>query len=364
MKDMKHIPCILQIILVTCIALTACTNEIPYNEQAREPQLILNAQLTAGAKENYAYLHLSEGNRIGRVTQGSLTLYINGKATETPEEISPEELCSDLKGTIDDEQFEQLLRNIHFKKFRITSELHPGDHIRLEAIAENGTYHASAETTVPQPIESLQVDTALAYLREYAGDVLYRQYKITLKDLPGEKSYYRLDISHELQQLVTYWTYRYDAGGNLVKEQRDTLLTSVPMPKIINREDIILTDGHPHNYNDEENELFPTTRNKYNLFTDNRFPDASATLKVYTPTYHTEPPYFFNYIDYHNSQTITVSIYSLTEEQYRYQKALNTLDDENYEEVLMEPVSIPTNVTGGLGFVGADSRTQFVLHIP
>ena len=361
---MKRITYILQTLLSACIALAACTNEIPYNEQARDPQLILNAQLTAGEKVNYAYLHLSEGNRIGRITQGSLTLYINGKVAETPEEISPEELYSDLKGTIDDEQFELLIRNIHFKKFRITSELHPGDHIRLEAIAENGTYHASAETTVPRPVESLQVDTALAYLREYAGDVLYRQYKITLKDLPGEKNYYRLDISHELQQLVTYWTYRYDAGGNLVKEQRDTLLTSIPMTKIINREDIILTDGHPHNYNDEENELFPTTRNKYNLFTDNRFSDASATLKVYTPTYHIEPPYFYDYIDYHNSQTITVSIYSLTEEQYRYQKALNTLDDENYEEVLMEPVSIPTNVTGGLGFVGADSRTQFVLHLP
>lgn len=361
---MKRITYILQTLLSACIALAACTNEIPYNEQARDPQLILNAQLTAGEKVNYAYLHLSEGNRIGRITQGSLTLYINGKAAETPEEISPEELYSDLKGTIDDEQFELLIRNIYFKKFRITSELHPGDHIRLEAIAENGTYHASAETTVPRPVESLQVDTALAYLREYAGDVLYRQYKITLKDLPGEKNYYRLDISHKLQQLVTYWTYRYDAGGNLVKEQRDTLLTSIPMTKIINREDIILTDGHPHNYNDEENELFPTTRNKYNLFTDNRFSDASATLKVYTPTYHIEPPYFYDYIDYHNSQTITVSIYSLTEEQYRYQKALNTLDDENYEEVLMEPVSIPTNVTGGLGFVGADSRTQFVLHLP
>lgn len=361
---MKRITYILQTLLSACIALAACTNEIPYNEQARDPQLILNAQLTAGEKANYAYLHLSEGNRIGRITQGRLTLYINGKVAETPEEISPEELYSDLKGTIDDEQFELLIRNIHFKKFRITSELHPGDHIRLEAIAENGTYHASAEITVPRPVESLQVDTALAYLREYAGDVLYRQYKITLKDLPGEKNYYRLDISHELQQLVTYWTYRYDAGGNLVKEQRDTLLTSIPMTKIINREDIILTDGHPHNYNDEENELFPTTRNKYNLFTDNRFSDASATLKVYTPTYHIEPPYFYDYIDYHNSQTITVSIYSLTEEQYRYQKALNTLDDENYEEVLMEPVSIPTNVTGGLGFVGADSRTQFVLHLP
>lgn len=364
MKDMKHISCILQIILVTCIVLTACTNEIPYNEQARDPQLILNAQLTAGEKENYAYLHLSEGNRIGRVTQGSLTLYINGKAVETPEEISPEELYSDLKGTMDNEQFEQLIRNIHFKKFRITSELHPGDHIRLEAIAENGTYHVSAETTVPRPVESLQVDTALVYLREYWGDALYRRYKITLKDLPGEKSYYRLGINHELRQQITYWFYNYDAEGNLVKEQRDTLITSVPATNIINREDIILTDGHPHNYNDEENELFPIMKNKYNLFTDSQFTDASATLKVYTPIYNSTPPQFINYIDYHNSQTITVSIYSLTEEQYRYQKALNTLDDENYEEVLMEPVSIPTNVTGGLGFVGADSRAQFVLHIP
>lgn len=185
---MKRITYILQTLLSACIALAACTNEIPYNEQARDPQLILNAQLTAGEKVNYAYLHLSEGNRIGRITQGSLTLYINGKAAETPEEISPEELYNNLKGTIDDEQFELLIRNIHFKKFRITSELHPGDHIRLEAIAENGTYHASAETTVPRPVESLQVDTALAYLREYAGDVLYRQYKITLKDLPGEKT--------------------------------------------------------------------------------------------------------------------------------------------------------------------------------
>lgn len=360
---MKRIPYILQTLLAACIALAACTNEIPYNEQIYSPQLILNAQLNVGEKENYAYLHLSEGNRIGRVSQGSLTLYINGKSAETPEEISPEELYSDLKGTIDDEQFEQLLRNVHFKKFRITSELHPGDRIRLEAIAENGAYHVSAETTVPRPVESLQVDTALAYLREYQGDVLHRRYKITLKDLPGEKNYYRLDIAHELRQQVTYWAYDYDAEGNLTKEQRDTLLTSVPTTKIINREDVILTDGRPHNYNDEENELFPSIENQYNLFTDSRFTDASATLKVYTPVYENTPPWVFNYIDYHDSQTITVSIYSLNEEQYRYLKALNTMEDDDYDGVLMEAVSIPSNVSGGLGFVGASTCTKFVLQV-
>jgi hypothetical protein len=360
---MKRIPYILQTLLAACIALAACTNEIPYNEQIYSPQLILNAQLNAGEKENYAYLHLSEGNRIGRVSQGSLTLYINGKSAETPEEISPEELYSDLKGTIDDEQFEQLLRNVHFKKFRITSELHPGDRIRLEAIAENGAYHVSAETTVPRPVESLQVDTALAYLREYQGDVLHRRYKITLKDLPGEKNYYRLDIAHELRQQVTYWAYDYDAEGNLTKEQRDTLLTSVPTTKIINREDVILTDGRPHNYNDEENELFPSIENRYNLFTDSRFTDASVTLKVYTPVYENTPPWVFNYIDYHDSQTITVSIYSLNEEQYRYLKALNTMEDDDYDGVLMEAVSIPSNVSGGLGFVGASTCTKFVLQV-
>lgn len=360
---MKRITYILQTLLTACIALAACTNEIPYNEQIYSPQLILNAQLNAGEKENYAYLHLSEGNRIGRVTQGSLILYINGESAETPEEISPEELYSDLKGTIDDEQFEQLLHNVYFKKFRITSELHPGDHIRLEAIAENGAYHVSAETTVPHPVEYLHVDTALAYLREYQGDVLHRQYKITLKDLPGEKNYYRLNIAHELRQQVTYWAYDYDAEGNLTQEQRDTLLISVPTTKIINREDVILTDGRPHNYNDEENELFPSIENQYNLFTDSRFTDASATLKVYTPVYENTPPWVFNYIDYHDSQTITVSIYSLNEEQYRYLKALNTLEDDDYDGVLMEAVSIPSNVSGGLGFVGASTCTKFVLQV-
>ena len=66
--------------------------------------------------------------------------------------------------------YESLLKSYTlYKLFRLNTPLHPGDNIRLEATAENGKYHASAEVTVPQPIESLHVDTCLAYLREYSG---------------------------------------------------------------------------------------------------------------------------------------------------------------------------------------------------
>ena len=44
----------------------ACENEIPYNPGQQNPQLIMNALLNAGQTENLVYLHLSEGNSIGR----------------------------------------------------------------------------------------------------------------------------------------------------------------------------------------------------------------------------------------------------------------------------------------------------------
>ena len=168
------------IIYITIVSfLTACENEIPYNPGQQDPQIIMNALLETGQAENDVYLHLGEGYSIEHLNEATLFLYINGKIAETPKAVSPEEIYGHLEGELDKEINESLLKSIRFKKYRLTSTLHPGDNIRLEATAENGKYHASAEVTVPQPIESLHVDTCLAYLREYSGQTLYRQYKIT-----------------------------------------------------------------------------------------------------------------------------------------------------------------------------------------
>lgn len=341
--------------------LAACKNEIPYTPGTQKPQLIMNALLDVGKTENEVILHLGEGNSIGRLHEATLTLFVNGQVTETPQALTPEEIYgnpSDYpEGTI------LIYESIRYKLFRLATPFHPGDHIRLEATAENGKYHASAEVTVPEPIESLHVDTCLAYLREDNKMIPCRQYKITLQDRPGEKNYYRLEIRNE-NSYRCLWKEHWQEENEALK---DTLIVDKQMSEIINREDVILTDGHPGSYDDEENELFPTISNKYNLFNDNTFRNSQATLKVYTSLYQSD--YLINqwkhdYKQIYRAQAITVRLLTLTEAEYRYLKALNCLEDGNYDDSLMEPVCLPSNVNGGLGFVGACSEASVILKIP
>lgn len=355
-------------------ALSSCENEIPYTPGQKEPQLILNALLDAGQAENYAYLHLSEGNSIGKVSQGTLSLYVNGQLAESPEAMLPKEIYDDVNAFWDKDAYESALENIDFKKFRLTTALHPGDRLRLEATAENGKYRVSSEVTVPQPVEAVQVDTCSAYVREYSGRTLYRQYKITFPDRPDEKNYYRLEIWNDLRFRCEWLEYRTDENGDFIKVEdengwhwdtvkRDTVINS-RQTGMVTREDVILTDGHPVSSDDKENGMFPTIENKYNIFTDNRFANSSATLKVYTPHYNDLFPFEGRYHQIYRTHTITVRVLSISEAQYRYLRALNTLEDDEYDEELMDPISLLTNVEGGLGFVGVCAEAKAVLVLP
>lgn len=195
------------------------------------------------------------------------------------------------------------------------------------------------------------MDTACVSLRGYGDWNTYRQFKISLQDRPGEKNYYRLDIRHDMT------VYGQDFAGN------DTVV-HIRNTELINREDIILTDGNPTNGSDDDNDLFGTyIENKYNVFADSRFTDASCTLKVYTDLYNAYGSlYIYDIIRY--SRTITVRLLSISEAEYRYLKALNCLESDNYEDTLMEPVIIPSNVVNGLGFVGVSSEVRTVMQLP
>ena len=126
---------------------------------------------------------------------------------------------------------------------------------------------------------------------------------------------------------------------------------------------MILTDGHPTNSDDENNELFPNIKNKYNIFTDNRFSNSNVTLKVYTQRYENIlPDEIFNQI--YRTGSISIQILSITEAEYRYLKALNCLNSDDYDDILMEPISIPSNVKGGLGFVGICSESTTTIQFP
>lgn len=365
--------------LIICIAFAglfmACENEIPYNPGQQNPQLIMNALLNAGQTENLVYLHLSEGNSIGRINEATLSLYVNDKQVESPQAISPEEYYGNMQNQLDKGQYEALLKSMRFKIFRLTARLQPGDNIRLEATAEGGKYHVSSQVTVPRPLQSLQVDTCTALIRQWGSMRAHRQYHITLEDLPNEKNYYRLEIVNNKDFRCVIYTPNEDENGDYIKDENGDYIYTITKDtvvnyrytELINREDVILTDGHVTSSDDDENAMFPTNiENKYSIFTDNRFTNSSATLKVYTPLYDDNYDILqsLNYTRCYLKQNITVRVLSLPETYYRYLKALNCMDDEDYDEALMEPISLPSNVEGGLGFVGISSEIQYTIDMP
>lgn len=347
---MKAIHLIIYSILL--LSVTACENEIPFSMSYGEPKLIMNALLDAGEPENYVFLSLSGTEGISHVEQASVTLYVNGKLTETAEELPPLKPIGSLDMVYDpNAPLNNLPEIAKRKKFRITTTLRPGDNIRLEAVAEGGKYHVTAEETVPQPVPPVQIDTIATMLKSYWGWEDYRQFKITLQDRPGEKNYYRLDIRRDISIYGLY-----DNRTDTVIHIRET--------ELINREDIVLTDGNPSSNEDDENDLFGTyIANKYNVFTDSRFANTGYTLKVYTllkDSYSAANIYQISRV----SRVVTVRLLSISEAEYRYLKALNYLESDNYDEALMEPVIIPSNVEGGLGFVGVSSEARQVMEFP
>lgn len=60
---------------------------------------------------------------------------------------------------------------------------------------------------------------------------------------------------------------------------------------------------------------------------------------------------------------VTVRLLSISQPYYRYLRAMNCLNSEDYNETFMEPVIVPQNVSGGLGFVGASSEQQVTLRM-
>ena len=322
----------------------SCENEITYKVGNQEPQLIMNAMLETDKAENFVYLDISHTHHTVPVTEGTVTLYINGKLAETAEKVPRNEhyygYASQSSKTA--------------PRYRLTSRLTPGDVLRLEALAENGKYYATAEVTVPQPLKEIQVDTCLSVIKSKGSYSMHRQFNVSLQDPAGQPNYYRLSIQYD----------NILSGTNL--EGRDSIAHICTEAELINREDVILTDGRPSSTDSEDSDngdLFGNyIDNKYNVFSDSRFAGGSCTLKVYSPLYDNNVGYGF--VSFTLSPTIHVRLLSLNETGYRYLRILNTLEDTDYDETLMEPAIIPTNVKGGLGMVDVCSATVVSIKLP
>lgn len=339
------------------LAAAACTTTEYLDVDNLDPVLVLNAQMTS--QEDVHTIHLSSSSRskVSPVPDGTVTVSINSgtpvAAAYTPPEEGYEEFSS--------------------SRYTFTGKLNPGD--MVEVTGTSGSLTAKASVTVPAEPNLLEVEYNHDVKHGTSSESIFDEYydywpysepnpypgntwheiKIRFADTPGTDDYYRVRVCLETV-LVT------DEGVEMNTGYIGMDTSSEPVLSTANSSEGGLLDAIAEN------------SNSYCVFSDALFKDKEYTLKLYfqeqsimyNRNYH-------NYDDGHYDEetglwvdpplpdgwshktNILVRLYSISHDQYIYLKALD-LDDLGM--LFSEPVSIPTNVEGGMGFVNVDSYKE------
>lgn len=320
-------------VLIATLIIVSCENELPFSIKDNPPKLVMNALINAESQANLLFLNFTGKDATTHIQNATIEVRVNGQLTESLRPLPPKQ-----EG---DPQC----------RFNITSKFTPGDVVRIDALTDDGKYHAWAEVTVPQrPAEIENIDTLTVPMLEYDHIRKYLRYRITLKDRPYETNYYRIVVDKQ----TTLRKYNYEEEG-----KGEYIFWTKHSYSFIGREDIVLTDGQPSTGQDEDNGLFDTARNIYGVFDDSRFKNTSYTMTVYNST-HVETASeegSFHQMD------IIIRLRSITEVEYYYLKALNLVDSDIYDETIDEPIKYPSNVHGGTGMIGISTEVSKKIEI-
>lgn len=312
------------------ILLCGCNNEIPFNLKENPPKFVMNGLIDVENSSNYLLLSLTGQTKTTNVTDAMVEVHINGQLTETV-------YAQPVTET-----------NGASNKYLLTSTFKPGDLVRIDATTRDGKYHAWIEETVPTPINPIEkVDTISQTIFKNGYISRLIQYKITFHDRPSEQNFYRLVMEEKIAVLKT------------TESGKDTTVYSVGY-NLINREDVVLTDGQPMTSEESNNGLFETIENKYNVFDDSRFTNTAYTMTVYNYLYNDFYQWGASQENIkHLKRDVTIRILSITKAEYYYLKALNALESDAYDESINEPIRFPSNVNGGIGIVGFSTERAY-----
>ncbi len=329
MQKVKIYHPIIYLILIMTLA-SSCYNEISLKDANTTPKLIMNGVINADSTNNVLYLNLSGSMQLNHIDKAIVEVYVDNQLKENASEVQTQNMY--------DKQ----------KRYLITTKFNPGDKVRIEARTEDGNHHAWIEETVlqpPLPIEN--VDTATVKLR--INDSYYDRlrFRITFTDRSNETNFYRLILE------------RTTTIKARLENERDTV-ASTKSYKILCNEDIALSDGQP---SVGESGLFDKPENIYGVFSDAYFKNETYTLNVYiNPNYYPYLPEPYEVIDVH--QDCLIRIQSISQNDFKYLKALNVLDSDVYDPIMMEPITFASNVSGGLGLVSITTETTHRIELP
>lgn len=320
-------------ILAAAVLLLSCEEEIDLLVGGNSPVLLMNAQLRSDETLHTVILNTSTLSKLEVFDGAEVTVTVNGtrRITATPE--PPEEFRSG-------------------SRYRFRADFKAGDRVRIDAI--RGTEHAFAEVEFPEAAEILSLDCTRAAEDPY--DVQF-QFRMRIRDIAGSDSYFRVGMGCE-HEISAYFVndgkesveVRHEADA-----RRDMLDASA---------DPVINEGRASQGSDDLfGDILPG--NGFAAFTDRLFRDGECTLHLVSHRNSLLPVNRDPAARYEHCVTDAVlKLYTTTFAQYRYLRAIDNFETFGYDmSFLVEPTSLPCNVTGGIGFVSAETCTESRIRV-
>lgn len=338
-------------ILFLPFLLVSCYEEIIIPVGDDEPVAVMNAQFNTAEATHEIMLSVSHENQVKALDGADVRVTVNGKKTFQATEVNEvTDAWAIRRHTV----------------YRFDAEIKPGDEVLVEA--RKDAFHLTSTVTAPPVVTLSSIDTSTVRM-SFMGDTSdYLQVKVSFQDLPG-LSWYRVAACMESD-------FAYlDEEGNPVPEWSGEYIWWLSPETGY---DPIISEGNGKTSGMDLGALL-SAENSYNCFSDNPFQDKECTIRplfypyiIYTYYDRYMVPDDFNYetgwdilkgMPFWIHRKVRLQVRSIDFAQYHYLKALQNLDTFGTEVTfLVEPTTLPSNVEGGLGFVGLETVSEVVFH--
>lgn len=327
---------------VLALLTTACSNVLEYKSGQEPEVLVMNASLRTDETTHNVFLSISRLDETIPVEDAELRCFINGEFVAEGI-FSPEEYA------------------FHASRYNFDADIRPGDEVRLEA--RYGKLQAKATVTAPKAAPLAAVDTARIECSQYYSFLGYEipmlGCKLHLQDNPNQTDWYRLLVLYEAD------TPDRTDGTN---DRRSISFEYTRDP--------ILCDGNPP-MQSVSTSLFEITAafiesDVYCTFRDIPFAGDAAEVEIEIHHNQFAPHYSYNADkdvweeERVENKRLRFDLLSITKEEYDYLRQLSKQSDSDSgfnALFLREPIHIPVNVEGGLGFVSVASVSSRTISL-
>lgn len=290
------------------------------------------------------YVAKSYVDSLAGIESPRLSFYVNGeKRYETSESV---------------QEFSHSDKRFSKQKMTVKTRIEANDEIKIVLEAEG--LSAEAEIIVPKTPKISKVEKYK--LKEDSGEGYFWKFLPEVEDIKGEKNWYRFEMVKESEDIVI--------EEKMPVEDNDThvgyhLNREIKMIEIDNTSEPFLNKGINIGIiggNGNQNYF----SNSYNIFTDTGFENSSRTFTLKTrdkKVYEVILAYTSGFKFRHKVDMI-IRLGSMSRLTYTYLDAIMFNGSNIYAIPMVIGARLPSNVSGGVGFVGAISQYDYVLHMP